>query len=1019
MANFIDENTLFILDSYGLIYREYFAFISRPLTNSRGENISAVFGFFRNLLTVLKTYSPRYMACAMDSITPTFRHEMYAEYKATRPKTPEDLHAQIPMIEKILEALGIPVIRRDGFEADDVIATLAKKAEAEGRNCIILSADKDLQQLTNGRIHCMKPDKIKVWAELDEAGVEADWGVPASKLLDLLSLMGDTADNVPGVKGVGPKTAVKLISEYGSLEGIYEHADEIKGSVGEKIRNDKENAFFSKKLITLCTSVPDLGAASDYATGELDFAAAADELANLEIRAISREYRLEANGKPSSKKKAGASGAGEFDFDGTNGTSEKNLGKTADSKGSAKTDSNGADSESEESAKSAVTIEQNHGNYRAITDAGELKSLIDKILAKENPVVAFDTETDSLDTSHAALLGFSLSAEKGTGVYVPQPHEADLFSMADSGKTVSKNDALKELKRLFYNSNCTVVMHNAKFDMKVLDAQGFVKIEDWMGDAAGTENDTVVSTTSTGSGQAGSTTAGTATGAENGTVVLACSTTAGTAQIADTMIAAWLLEPDRSGKSAYALEYLSETYLHLKGTEFEEIVPKGGTFADVPLETAAAYSGEDSDFTLQLWNLFEAKLREENLHELFFDMEMKILPILAQMETNGIHVDSRYLNDYAVELKNQISLSEKEIWNLAGHEFNIASPKQLSTVLFEERKLPAGRKTKTGYSTDTSVLEELSHLDPLPAKILEYRANAKLLSTYVETLPKQADENGRVHTSFMQTGTATGRLSSKDPNLQNIPVRSEEGRKIRTAFTATSGTVLISADYAQIELVVLAHLSGDKNLCEAFQNEVDVHKSTASLIYGVSMSEVTSEMRRNAKTLNFGLMYGMGAFSLAKDLGIGRGEAKDFIENYFAVYRGVRDFFDETVRHAEENGFIKTIFDRRRKILAITSRNKMEKEGAIRVAKNSPIQGSAADIVKKAMIDVSAALKEKNSPARLLLQVHDELIFECPDDEAMISAAIALIKDKMEHAVKLRVPLRVSIEYGKNWGKFH
>ena len=953
MSTFIDENTLFVLDSYGLIYREYFAFISRPLTNSRGENVSAVFGFFRNLLTILKNYSPRYMVAAMDSKTATFRHKMYAEYKATRPKTPEDLHAQIPWIEDILETLGIKVIRRDGFEADDVIATLAKKAESEGRHCIILSADKDLQQLTNSHIHCMKPDKMQVWAELDEAGVEADWGVKAEKLLDLLSLMGDTADNVPGVKGVGQKTAVKLLSEYGSLEGIYEHAGEIKGAIGEKIRADKENAFFSKKLITLCTEVPDLCNVGSCCTTELNFLAAADKMAALEIRAIARDYRAEAKG---------ASGNSDSDLgDLFAGTGEKKEPKSTSKESIAETES-------------TVAIQKNAGTYKALTDAAELAHYIEEILAHENPVLAFDTETDSLDTSTANLLGFSLSYEKGSGVYVPLATGGDLFSDALG---VQKKDALDSLKKLFYNPKCTIVMHNAKFDMKVLDSQGFIKLEDWLG--------------------------------TDGCV----------ARIADTMIAAWLLEPDRSGKTAYALEYLSETHLHLKGTEYEEIVPKNGTFADVPLETAAAYSSEDSDFTLQLWNVFKPKLKEENLHVLFFNMEMKVLPILALMETNGIHIDSGYLNSYAVELKNQIALSEKEIFALAGHEFNIASPKQLSTVLFEERKLPAGKKTKTGFSTDTSVLEELSELDELPAKILEYRAKAKLLSTYVETLPTQADENGRVHTSFMQTGTATGRLSSKDPNLQNIPVRSEEGRKIRTAFTAEKGTVLISADYAQIELVVLAHLSGDKNLCEAFENEVDVHKSTASLIYGVPMAEVTPEMRRNAKTLNFGLMYGMGAFSLAKDLGIGRGQAKEFIDNYFAVYAGVKAFFDENVRHAEETGYIKTIFDRRRKILAINSKNKMEKEGAVRVAKNSPIQGSAADIVKQAMIDVTSALKATGSKARLLLQVHDELIFECPDDETEISNAIALIRDKMEHAVKLRVPLRVSIECDKNWGKFH
>ena len=966
MSNFINENTLFVLDSYGLIYREYFAFISRPLTNSRGENISAVFGFFRNLLTILKTYSPKFMVAAMDSKTATFRHEMYAEYKATRPKTPEDLHAQIPWIEDILETLGIRVIRRDGYEADDVIATLAKKAEAAGRNCVILSADKDLQQLTNEHIHCMKPDKTQIWAELDEEGVEKDWGVPASKLLDLLSLMGDTADNVPGVKGVGQKTAVKLLGEYGTLEGIYEHASEIKGAIGEKIRADRENAFFSKKLITLCTEVPDLCDFTSCCTTELNFAAAADKMAALEIRAIARDYRAEA--KDGGNAATSDSDLGElFAGAGNAGAAGKNSG------GNEKSSSKTENAESEAESQSIVPV-KNHGDYRAITESGELSSYISEILALENPVFAFDTETDSLDTFHANLLGFSLSYKKGSGVYVPIATGGDLFSEAVG---VSKKDALDALKKIFYNPKCTIVLHNAKFDLKVLESQGFIKIEDWTGE------------------------------------------TSGVARLADTMIAAWLLEPDRSGKSAYSLEYLSETMLHLKGTEFEEIVPKGKTFADVPLEEAASYSSEDSDFTLQLWNFFEPRLKEENLSELFWNMEMKVLPILALMESNGIHVDSRYLNDYAVELKNQLSSIEKEIFSLAGHEFNIASPKQLGTVLFEEKKLPVGKKTKTGYSTDTSVLEELSELDPLPAKILEYRAKAKLLSTYVETLPNQADETGRVHTTFMQTGTATGRLSSKDPNLQNIPVRSEEGRRIRTAFTAEKGRVLISADDAQIELVVLAHLSGDKNLCEAFQNEVDVHKSTASLIYGVPMENVTAEMRRSAKTLNFGLMYGMGAFSLAKDLGISRGQAKDFIDNYFAAYSGVKSFFDENVRHAEETGYIKTIFDRRRKILAINSRNKMEKEGAIRVAKNSPIQGSAADIVKKAMIDVATALKSTGCGAKLLLQVHDELIFECPDDEKSISDSIALIRDKMEHAVRLNVPLRVSIECDKNWGKFH
>ena len=935
MSSFIDENTLFILDSYGLIYREYFAFISRPLINSKGDNVSAVFGFFRNLLAVLKNYSPRYMVAAMDSKTPTFRHEMYAEYKATRQKTPEDLHAQIPLIEDILGTLGIPALRRDSYEADDIIATLAKKCEAEGRRCMILSADKDLQQLTNGHIRCMRPDKTQIWAELDEDGVEKEWGVRAEKLLDLLSLTGDAADNIPGVRGVGQKTAVKLLDEYGSLEGIYGRADEIKGAIGEKIRSGKESAFFSKKLITLRTDVPDLRDAGDFRITGLDFAAAAEKMTELELRSIARDYRGEAR---------------------QNAVKSPGL------------------PENRRQPSGQPSLSENHGDYKAVTDIKELGDYIEKILGQENPLLAFDTETDSLDTSQARLVGFSISYQKGSGVYVPVEKSGDLF---DEAAGIPKNEARNLIRRLFHNPKCTIAMHNAKFDMKVLDLHGFIKLSDWIG--------------------------------EDG----------GRARIADTMIAAWLLEPDKSGKTAYSLEYLAEAHLRLKGTDFEEIVPKNKTFADIPLETAAAYSSEDSDFTLRLWKIFEPRLREEGLTELFFDMEMRVLPILARMEIDGIHIDPKYLNDYSAELKNQISAAEKEIYAMAGHEFNIASPKQLSAVLFEERRLPAGKKTKTGYSTDTSVLEELSGLDPFPGKILEYRGKSKLLSTYVETLPAQADENSRVHTSFMQTGTATGRLSSKDPNLQNIPVRSEEGRRIRSAFTAEKGTVLISADYSQIELVVLAHLSGDKNLREAFENQVDIHKSTASLIYGCPINDVTAQMRRNAKTLNFGLMYGMGAFSLAKDLGISRPEAKKFIDNYFAVYQGVKNFFDGNALQAQESGFVRTISGRRRKIPGINSKNKMEKEAAIRVAKNSPIQGSAADIVKKAMIDVASALKSSGSKARMLLQVHDELIFECPDDEKSVSEAIALIKDKMEGAVRLKVPLRVSIEYDRNWGKFH
>lgn len=937
MADFFDDKTVFILDSYGLIYREYFAFISHPLTNKAGQNISALFGFFRNLSTILKKYKPRYMVAAFDSRTPTFRHERYPAYKATREKTPDDLKAQFPWIEEMLNILGIPVVRCDGFEADDVIATIASQCEKEGRHCSILSADKDLMQLTTENTHILKPDRTQVWAEVDAAGVESEWGVPPKKLLDLLSLMGDSADNVPGVKGIGPKSAVKLLSEYGSLEGVYENADNIKGSQGEKLRSDKENAFLSKELITLRYDVPCAQNLETFKTDSLNFKEMSAALVKWELPAVAKLFMTL------------ASESGEDIGD---ATSSRKAVKQEQQKG----------------------IAQNHGEYKAVTEVAELSAFIDAVLSSSEKEVALDTETDSLNTWAANLVGFSLSAQKGKGIYVPLILTDSLFAV-----TIEKKVALEQIARLFNTKECTIILHNAKFDLQVLWTNG-------LGKFINPQNPDDIR----------------------------CN-----APLSDTMIAAWLLEPDRTGKVAYGLEYLAETKLALKGTEYEEIVPKSGTFADVPLETAAQYGAEDADFTWQLWHYFKPLLKENNLYELFTNVEMKIVPVLAAMELRGIHLSAEELAAYETELKVQLKKTEKEIYALVGHEFNIASPKQLGTVLFEERGLKPPKKNKRGFSTDIAVLEELADLDPVPQKIVEYRNLAKLLSTYVEPLPHMTDENGRIHTSYMQTGTATGRLSSRDPNLQNIPVREEAGRRIRTAFTAEPGMVLISADYSQIELVVLAHLSGDANLCKAFTDGVDVHKSTAALIYGISSEQVTPEMRRTAKTINFGVMYGMGAFRLARDLGIPMARAKEFIENYFTQYAGIRTFIDNTVKKAEETGYVETLMGRRRKILAITSSNKLEKAGAERIATNTPIQGTAADIVKKAMLSVDQALREHPTGAKLLLQVHDELIFECPDNEKAINASLALIRDKMEHAVTLKVPLRVSIEQGKNWGLFH
>ena len=935
MVNF-DKNTVYILDSYGLIYRCYFAFINRPLTNKDGNNVSAIFGFFRNLHSILKHYNPQFIACAMDSKTATFRHEMYKEYKATRNKTPEDLHAQIPWIDEILTDLGIPVLQCDGYEADDIIATVAKKCAQQGKSCRILSGDKDLMQLVTETTQILKPDHADVWKVTGPQGVQAEWGVPPEQLLDLLSLYGDSADNIPGVQGVGVKTASKLLEQYKNLDGIYEHIDEIKGAMQKKLIDGKENAYFSQKLIRLCDTVPcsDIDDAVNNPI-QLNFEKAAQKLNQYGVPAVAKQY------------------------------AELAVESGTSSSATTMIQSQAEDSQTEQVP--SLEVKQNQGDYSVVTNLEELQNYINLIEENEK-IVAFDCETTSLDTLNTQLVGFSLSSQAGKGIYVPL-YTSNLFENLDF---IPQDKALEQIARLFNNPQVTVILHNGKFDYKVLRSNG-IKI-----------NNNKVS-----------------------------------CKLVDTMIAEWLLNSDKTGKNSYSLEYLAETKLGLKGIEYEDLVPKGQTFADLPVEKAYPYAAEDADFTFQLWQKLEPQLKSQNLYELFTSTEMRLMPLLAEMEIQGIHLDSQTLYDYNKELTIGIEDIQNKIYSTVGHAFNIASPKQLQEVLFTERGLKPTKKTKTGYSTDTSVLEELALYDPVPKMILEYRELAKLQSTYVETLPSMCDKNERIHTDFIQTGTATGRLSCREPNLQNIPVRNEAGRKIRSAFTATPGTILISADYSQIELVVLAHLSQDKNMCNAFISGTDVHKATAALIFGVPQEEVTPQMRRTAKTINFGVIYGMSAFRLANDLGISRTQAAEFIENYFKTYSSVNDFINSTIQKTEETGFVQTIFGRKRHIANINSKNKLEKSGAERMAVNTPVQGSAADIVKKAMLDVSKALEEENTQAKLILQVHDELLVECPDNPQTIEKTISIIKEKMENAVKLNVPLKVSIEYGKNWGEFH
>ena len=957
------QDTLYLLDSYGLIYRSYFAFVSHPLTNKAGENVSALYGFFRSLAMILKTYRPQYFLAAFDSRTPTFRHEWYPEYKATRDKTPEDLHAQIPHIEKILTTLGIACLRKDGFEADDIIATLACRAAREGRRCVIISGDKDLAQLVGDFVSVLKPDKSEALAHCGIEEVKEHWGVAPAQMLDYLSLIGDASDNIPGVKGIGPKTAVKLLQDYGTLDAVYEHIDSIAGAVQKKLAAGKESAYFSKKLITLAADIPIEGSIEDYRCDALHYTEAA---------ALLKEYELPRLGELYTKaaEEAGTAGA----------AAAPNTVATGGSAGSSSAENGSGTGDAIARGKAAsfaatgtkavagtgngttpAELRKNTGEYRTVTDAEELEAVI--AAAEAQGFAAFDCETTGLNPLYDTLVGFSLSLKAGTGIYVPL--KAPTPELGEQPFTVMPlATAKKLLARLWSNEALTLILHNGKFDYQVLRTAKIF-------------------------------------------------TRAG-CRLFDTMIASWLLEPDNL---SFGLENLAEAQLGLQGINYKDVVPKGCTFAAVPLPQATEYAAEDADFTLQLYHLYKPALEQANLTALFETLEMPLMPLLADMEAQGIFLKKEELAAFSEELADTLARDEAEIYKLVGHPFNIASPKQLQEVLFTERKLPTGKKTKTGYSTDISVLEELAAIDELPAKILDYRASAKLKSGYADALPLLADTHGRIHTSFIQTGTATGRLSSRDPNLQNIPIRGEEGRKIRKAFYAADGCKLISADYAQIELVILAHFSQDENLVKAFRHGTDVHAATAALIFNVPVENVVPDMRRIAKVINFGVMYGMSAFRLANQLRISRTEAAKFITRYFTTYSGVSAFMETLKESAAEKGFVETLMGRRRYIRAINSRNQTQRAAAERIAINTPIQGSAADIVKTAMLRVDRALKQQQLKARLLLQVHDELILEAPDAE--VDTVKALLKQEMEHVVELAVPLRVSIESGSCWGDFH
>jgi DNA polymerase-1 len=932
---------LYLIDAYGFIYQSYFAFFSRPLRNHEGRNISALFGFARTLVSFLDNgtlaadaegkpldtpQKPLRLAVIFDSRIPTFRHKLYSDYKIKRQKAPEDLHDQVPLIEEFLANLGVPALQVDGYEADDIIATLARRCKEENRHCYIFSADKDLLQLVGDGVYEVRPTKNAAGSGLPyelvgPREVKAEWGVLPAQVLDLLSLMGDTSDNVPGIKGIGDKTAVKLITRYGSLEGIYQNIAGIEGATGKKLAAGKEMASFSKTLIALEYGVPlpfngrDPLDIDDLTVEKLNRSAGAKMLLREGIRQVAQA--LESQG-------------------------EKGNGN------------------SEEASVPQQTIPVDpallgEGTYQTMLTLGDLAAFLEE--ARKQGFLALDFETDSLDAWHARPVGVSLAIRVKEGVYVPVAAHEGTAPFLDPARVRAL------LSPLLGDPNITVIAHNAKYDYEVSRNWGIPRWE---------------------------------------------------CKIWDTMVAAWVGDPERN---SYSLDSLARFYFGYTPIAYNDIVPKDSTFDTIPLETATRYSGEDADLCLRMQCLLEPRLQKAESLELFLNLEMPLLPILAEMEGVGIPIERQVLKEYGFELSEELNRIQDETYKQVGHEFNLASTKQLQEVLFTERKLKPGKKTKTGYSTDVAVLEALAREDAVPALLLRHRTLAKLKSTYVDTLADMADAGNRLHTNFIQTGTATGRLSSREPNLQNIPIRDEEGRRIREAFVAKPEHLLISADYSQIELVVLAHLSEDENLIAAFKEGKDVHARTAALIFGIDEQEVKADQRRIAKVINFGVMYGMSAFRLANELGISRTDAASFIEAYFKTYAGIRRFIDELIKKTEELGYASTIFGRRRYIPAINSRNKTEKAAAERVAVNTPIQGSAADIVKTAMLQVDKTLRAEQSPARLLLQVHDELILEAPQAEAAVAAR--LVQREMENAVALKVPLRVSVEIGKRWGDFH
>ncbi len=882
----------FIIDGNSYIYRAFYAI--RGLSTSSGMPTNAVFGFATMLMKVVKEQAPAYLAVAFDPKGPTRRHSEYKEYKAHRPPMPRDLVPQVPYIHRLVDAFRIPLFVKEGHEADDVIATLTRMAVERGMDVVVVSGDKDLLQLVGPHVSVYDSLKERTYGPHE---VEERFGVPPERIVEIMGLMGDASDNIPGVPGVGEKTAQALIKTYGTIENLLTHATEIsRPKLRQSLLENAELARLSRELAVLHADVP----------LELNF----DRLSLREADAPALLGILR-----------------ELEF--------SSLLKYVAPEMSAPTD------------------------YRTVLTEHDLADMIARV--SRFPFLSMDTETTSLDPMQAELVGMSLSVEPSTGYYVPLRHAYE-----GAPPQIAPERAISLLRPLLEDPKLEKIGQNLKYDLLVLRHAGI--------DVQGVSF--------------------------------------------DTMIASYVLNPSRA---SHSLDALALEYLNYKTMTYEEVTGKGRgrkSFTEVDVATATRYSAEDADIALRLRNVLEPQLRDHDLDRLFRDLEMQLMPVLVDMEQYGVKIDADLLRSMSGKLAREADAIEKTIYELAGTEFNINSPKKLAEILFSSLGLTPLKRTKTGFSTNVDVLEELAHVHPLPGEILKYRTLSKLRSTYVDALPALVNpRTGRLHTSLNQTVTATGRLSSSEPNLQNIPVRTDVGREIRRAFIADKGHQLLSADYSQIELRVLAHMSGDAALIETFTRDEDIHTRTASEIFGLPRTEVTAEMRRKAKAVNFGIIYGISAFGLAQDIGVSNAEAKRYIDGYFARYPKVREFIDGTIQQAREQGYVTTLLGRRRYIPELASASVPVRNFGERMAINTPIQGTAADLIKMAMISIHRLLKERGLGSRMILQVHDELIFEIPDREADMMRA--LVRGEMEGVLKLAVPIRVDLGIGPNWDAAH